>query len=298
MEHGGHEKGAKGPNRRFGGTPVAMAMVGMAMAWATPGLAQGAADPGTAEPTAATASFPEPPIEPAAGASNAAPETPPPTTGTPTEPAVVPPAAPPGAPPTAAGPAPAVRVVEPVAPAPGAVPAEFEPPAEPEPYYGRHLALGVGTATGLGIISAAVRLRLNYAALEPSLGLVPILAMSAGAPECTEIVVGVPPQAALSALFFFVSDQKKFVPGVRVAANYIWELGWGGMAGFEGELRINQPISLGFGAGLRVIPEGGRWAAEKLSEKVSSGCYLEDIEDDPTNMVFPYVNFQLLVYAL
>ena len=192
-------------------------------------------------------------------------------------------------PPTA--PAPSARSVAPP-------PTLYAPPSLPpavEPVYARHLALGVGTATGLGIIAGSIRARLNYFALEGAVGYVPILLMSSGDSQCSAIAFEMPLQWTASAIFFFFRDQRRFVPGLRASALYNSKLGWGAMVGFEGEFRINQPLSLGFGAGLKVQPQGADWARERLQQEVGSSCR---VQNDPVNVVFPYLNFQLLFYAL
>lgn len=184
--------------------------------------------------------------------------------------------------------------MDPVTPAPSPSVQGVEEPLAPEPHYGRHLAFGVGSGTGIGLISAALRARVGYVALEGAAGYVPVLAMSLGVAECSELILALPHQFTGSALFFFASDQKKFVPGMRVAVDYIAGLKWGGMLGFEGELRLSSPLALGFGAGLKVIPEGNSWAEAELRERTDSACYFEG---NPANVVFGYLNVQLLVYA-
>ena len=206
---------------------------------------------------------------------------------------VVPP--PTSAPPTSAAPAalPPQGGAAQVGPLPpqGAAPAE----QPPEPTISRHLALGFGTATGLGLIAASLRGRLNYVALEGAAGYAPILLMSSGDSRCSAIVFEVPLQVTGSMIFFFANDQKRFVPGLRVAAVYNSKLDMGAMLGFESELRVHPLLSLGIGAGLKVHPKGNTWAKDRLKEEVGKNC---QVQSDPMNVVFPYINFQVLFYPI
>ncbi len=158
--------------------------------------------------------------------------------------------------------------------------------------YQRHLALGVSTVKELGFIAAQIRGRYDHVAFEAAFGLLPILIFITG--DETGIIADYSLHATGSVLVFFNSDQSRMSHGLRAGAIWDGKFGWGGLVGWQGELRLTRLLSLSFGAGIQFYPQAGDWAGRRLEKEYPDAS----VNIDAQTYVQPYVGVGLLLYLL
>ncbi|MBN2495204.1 MAG: hypothetical protein JXR96_11470 [Deltaproteobacteria bacterium] len=185
-------------------------------------------------------------------------------------------------------PTPLPAPVEPAGEKPGQG-ARGKKPEEPLP---RSLAVGVGTLKELGIAAGLVRARFWYLGVEGAFGILPILLMVSG--DCNETIFKVSMHATGSLLVYFNEDTGDVVHGVRVGGVWDQRFGLGIIAGYQGEMSLTHYLSLGFGAGLQIYPNGDDWVVETLEDACGSSVQPNAL----LTYVQPYIGVNLLFYFL
>jgi hypothetical protein len=154
----------------------------------------------------------------------------------------------------------------------------------------RHFALGATVLEqGLGVL---VRGRYEYVGFEVSGGGNPYLIPVTGG--CNRALVGFPPHATASLLFFFNGHERFFQSGLRAAGVWDRVFGFGGQLGYMAELSFTELIALQIGAGVQVYPKGEDRPLELAREKCGPGASLFPL----STFVRPYFGVNVLFYLL